>query len=65
MKKLLFIFCCVFFISKNSFAQPANNNCASATALTYNGACASGTTASATTQAGESLTCYAGAGQTV
>jgi hypothetical protein len=51
------------FFVLNTFAQPANNNCANATNLSVNAACIAGTTDAATVQAGEvtSPPCAAGA----
>ncbi|MGE0560803.1 MAG: T9SS type A sorting domain-containing protein [Flavobacteriales bacterium] len=64
MKKL-FIFLTFSILTISLIAQPANDNCASATAITWNGAPKCSNTTSATTQAGETLTCIAGATQTV
>ncbi|MCE3297286.1 MAG: hypothetical protein K0R65_3000 [Crocinitomicaceae bacterium] len=51
MKTTLFL---LFSLAALSVAaQPANDNCASATVLTVNGACTSGTNVAATTQLGE------------
>jgi hypothetical protein len=47
----IIIFCLAF--CTNALGQPANDNCASAIALTVGAACVSGTTASATLQGGE------------
>lgn len=63
--KHLYIYFILSIISLGLVAQPANDNCASATAITWNGAPKCSNTTSATTQAGETLTCIAGATQTV
>ncbi|MFN3918361.1 MAG: hypothetical protein ACK4K0_11580 [Flavobacteriales bacterium] len=52
MRRIL-IFGVFFFAFALLKAQPANNLCANATALTVDGALVCGTTNSATTQAGE------------
>ncbi len=46
----------------SAFAQPANDNCASATTLSVNGSCVNGTTLNATVQSGEP--CQNGGGTT-
>ncbi|MCB9173632.1 MAG: T9SS type A sorting domain-containing protein [Flavobacteriales bacterium] len=63
MKKI-FTFLALSILTISLIAQPANDNCASATVITWNGAAKCSNTTSATTQAGETLTCIPGATQT-
>ncbi len=52
-KYKILLWLALVFIPFYGNAQPANNDCASATSLTVGAACVNGTTASATSQAGE------------
>lgn len=59
MKKFL-IFLSFFSSVATTYAQPANNNCGSATTLTPDAACTSGTTLNANTQASENCAASGG-----
>lgn len=66
MKKTYSLLFFLLGVCSSIFAQPANNNCASATALVVDAAPLCGqTTAAATTEAGENKPCGATGGQTV
>ena len=59
MKNFILLITILFaFLISN--CQPVNNNCTNATPITWNGGCVTGNTTSATTEAGETLTCLAG-----
>jgi len=53
MKNFAPFFLLFTFLALNTYAQPANNNCANATNLAVNAACIAGTTDAATVQVGE------------